>query len=84
MQQIFTLLATLIAFAPFGIRENSFSDGDIYVGPGSDTLYIDEDFIQDGNIIIYGDGVLLVDNAKLTISQGVILSCHGSKPVTVP
>jgi hypothetical protein len=40
-------------------------------------LYIDEDFIQDGNIIIYGDGVLLVDNAKLTISGHVYAQDQG-------
>jgi hypothetical protein len=42
--------------------------GTLYIGPGPDTLLIETDYIQDGDIIIFGDGVLLVDNAKLTLS----------------
>jgi len=39
----------------------------LYVGPGADTTFIYDDYQQDGNIIVCGDGVLLVDNATLTL-----------------
>ncbi len=39
--------------------------GTLYIG---DTVLIDTDYVQDGDIIIYGNGMLLVDNAKLTLS----------------
>ncbi len=68
MQQLLSLSVILIAFAHSDALEHPVHMADIYIGPGQDTLLIDEDFVQDGNIIIYGDGVLLVDNAKLTIS----------------
>ncbi len=45
--------------------------------PGQDTLLIGENFVQDGDIIIYGDGVLLVDDAKLTISGHVYAQDQG-------
>ena len=52
-------------------KEKEFTisrDRDIlYVGPGADTTFIYEDYQQDGDIIVYGDGVLLVDNATLTL-----------------
>jgi len=77
MRHLLTILIILAAFATGAVRERPASEGDIYVGPGQDTLYIDEDFVQDGNIIIHGDGVLLVDNAKLTISGHVYAQDQG-------
>ena len=64
---------------PFGLgktailpdRKNFETGGQreiLYIGPGSDTLLIDSDYEQDGDIIIFGEGTLLVDNAKLTLS----------------
>ena len=40
----------------------------LYIGPGSDTFLIDTNYVQDGDIIIFGEGMLLVDNAELTLS----------------
>ncbi len=68
MKQILSLSVILLAFMFDGFHQQAVLWGDIYIGPGKDTLLIDEDFVQDGNIIIFGEGVLLVDNAKLTIS----------------
>ncbi len=42
--------------------------GVLSIGPGPDTFLVNTDYVQDGDIIISGDGVLLVDNAKLTLS----------------
>ncbi|MCK4226754.1 T9SS type A sorting domain-containing protein [candidate division WOR-3 bacterium] len=40
----------------------------LYIGPGPDTFLIDTNYVQDGDIIIFGEGVLLVDNAELNLS----------------
>ncbi|MCD4848286.1 MAG: T9SS type A sorting domain-containing protein [Candidatus Aegiribacteria sp.] len=71
MQQLLFLSVIVVSLAHGGVQEYFILRGDIYIGPGQDTLLIDEDFTQDGNIIIYGDGVLIVDDAKLTISGHV-------------
>ena len=46
----------------------SDKEGTLYIGPGPDTFFVDTDYVQDGDIIIFGEGVLLVENAKLTLS----------------
>ncbi|MCK4251399.1 T9SS type A sorting domain-containing protein [candidate division WOR-3 bacterium] len=40
----------------------------LYIGPGPDTFFIDTNYVQDDDIIIYGQGALLVDNAQLILS----------------
>lgn len=42
--------------------------GDLYIGPDPDTVFIDTDYVQDGDIIIFGEGILVVDDAKITLS----------------
>lgn len=42
--------------------------GDLYIGPAPDTFLIDTNYVQDGDIIIFGEGILVVDSAKLTLS----------------
>ncbi|MCD4829964.1 MAG: T9SS type A sorting domain-containing protein [Candidatus Cloacimonetes bacterium] len=39
----------------------------LYIGPGADTTFIYSDYQQDGDIVVCGDGVLLVDGATLTL-----------------
>jgi hypothetical protein len=47
----------------------TFNSRDVlYIGPGPDTFFIDTNYVQDGDIFIWGEGVLLVDNAELTLS----------------
>ncbi len=57
-------------------RSSSRKEGDsmdlcardnLIIGPECDTLLIEDDFVQDGNVYIIGDGVLIVDNARLTL-----------------
>ena len=40
----------------------------MYIGPAPDTFLIDTNYVQDGDIIIFGEGILVVDSAKLTLS----------------
>jgi hypothetical protein len=40
----------------------------LYIGPGPDTFLIDTNYVQDDHIIIFGQGVLIVDNAQLVLS----------------
>ncbi|MCK4255955.1 hypothetical protein KAX35_03625, partial [candidate division WOR-3 bacterium] len=47
---------------------DSYNKNDLNIGPELDTFLIDTNYVQEGNIIIYGQGVLLVDNAQLTLS----------------
>ena len=77
MNRLLLLSIIVVSFARGGDREHFVLMGDIYIGPGQDTLLIDEDFVQDGDIIIFGNGVLLVDNAKLTISGHVVAQDQG-------
>gem|GEM_PF-1302802 len=49
----------------------------LYIGPGTDTLFIYSDYEQDGNIFIIGEGTLLVDNAQLTISGHLYMQDQG-------
>ncbi len=77
MKQLLFLSVIMVSLARGGVKEYFVLMGDIYIGPGQDTLLIDGDFVQDGDIIIYGDGVLLVDNAKLTISGHVYAQDQG-------
>ena len=77
MNQLLFLSVIVFSLAQGETRSQPVQMGDIYIGPGQDTLLIDEDFAQDGNIIIYGDGVLLVDDAKLTMSGHVYAQDQG-------
>ena len=52
--------------------------GELYIGPGPDTVFIDTDYVQDGDIIIYGQGVLVVDDAKLTLSGHLWIQDQGA------
>ncbi len=49
---------------------------DLYIGTG-DTFLIDTNYVQNGNIIIYGDGVLIVDSAKLSLSGHLVAANQG-------
>ena len=49
----------------------------LYIGPGPDTFFIDTNYVQDDDIIIYGQGVLLVDNAQLTLSGQLYAQSQG-------
>ncbi len=49
----------------------------LYIGPGPDTLRIETDHVQDGDIVIFGQGVLLVDNARLTLSGSLVAADSG-------
>lgn len=40
---------------------------DLYIGPAAETLLIDTNYTQNGDIYIIGNGVLIVDNAQLTL-----------------
>ncbi|OQX89947.1 MAG: hypothetical protein B6D65_00510 [candidate division Zixibacteria bacterium 4484_93] len=50
---------------------------DLIIGPAADTFVIDTNFVQDGNIIICGEGVLIVDNATLTLSGHIWAQDNG-------
>ena len=50
---------------------------DLWIGPDPDTFLIDTNYVQDGNIFIFGQGVFLVDNAKLTLSGHLYAQNHG-------
>ncbi len=77
MHRLLFLSVIVLSLAQGGVQDHLITMADIYIGPGQDTLLIDEDFVQDGNIVIYGDGVLLVDNAKLTVSGHVYAQDQG-------
>jgi len=77
MLQLLILSVILAVLTQIGIQGQPVPMADIYIGPGQDTLLIVEDFVHDGNIIIFGDGVLLVDDAKLTISGHVFAQDQG-------
>ncbi|UCE17453.1 MAG: dockerin type I repeat-containing protein [Gemmatimonadota bacterium] len=51
--------------------------GDLYIGPDYDTVFIVTDYVQEGDIIIFGDGILVVDNAKLTLSGQLWIQDQG-------
>ncbi len=40
----------------------------LYIGPSPDTFFISSDYVQNGDIVIFGEGILVVDSAKLTLS----------------
>jgi hypothetical protein len=53
------------------IKENlTFSDNRdiLYIGPGADTIFITSDYVQGDDIVIFGQGVLIVDDAMLTLA----------------
>lgn len=56
------------------VRETS---GTLYIGPGPDTLLILEDRAQNGSIIILGEGVLIVDGARLDLAGHLLISGQG-------
>ncbi len=67
MKLILSFSIIMIIFTFIGFRQHTDLWGDIYIGPGNDTLLIDEDFVHDGNIIIFGDGVLLIVYSSFVI-----------------
>jgi hypothetical protein len=46
------------------------------VGP-IDTLLIEDDLVQEGNIVVFGHGVLIVDGATLTLAGQLWIQDHG-------
>ena len=56
---------------------NFSMSADLFIGPNPDTFLIDTNFIQNGNIIIFGQGILVVDNAQLTLSGQLYAQNHG-------
>jgi hypothetical protein len=57
--------------------EALLAPADLVIGPGFDTVYIDTNYVQDGNILIIGFGVLIVDNAILTLSGSLVAANFG-------
>ena len=49
----------------------------LYIGPELDTTFITTDYVQDDDIVIYGQGVLVVDNAMLTLSGTLLIQDEG-------
>ena len=56
---------------------DSFSEGDLYVG-AHDTILIDADTTINNNIILYQNGVVIVDNADLILSGSIYAVDSGS------
>ena len=46
---------------------SSMFENALIIGPGSDTLLIVEDFVHRGNLFVTGNGVIIVDEAELTL-----------------
>ncbi len=64
-----------------GDEEFSFTSDEkdiLYIGPGADTFFIYTDYVQDGDIMILGEGVLIVDGARLDISGSIGAFGHGT------
>jgi hypothetical protein len=57
--------------------EALWAPADMIIGPGADTVLIDTNYVQDGNILILGFGVLIVDNAVLTLSGSLVAANFG-------
>ena len=63
---------THFGFNSFSIENKDFNITDnkdvLYIGPQPDTFFICSDYVQNGDIVIFGQGILVVDSAKLTLS----------------
>jgi len=63
---------THFGFNSFSIEKKDFNIPDnkdvLYIGPNPDTFFICSDYVQNGDIVIFGQGILVVDSAKLTLS----------------
>ena len=44
-----------------------FAFADLIVGPGADTVLIDTNHVQNGNVYVLGNGVFIVDNARFSV-----------------
>ena len=49
----------------------------LIIGPGNDTVSVSSDSLWNGNIVIIGDGVLLVDNAMFTVAGQLFIKGDG-------
>jgi hypothetical protein len=49
----------------------------LYIGPGADTTFITSNYVQDDDIVIFGQGVLIVDNAMLTLAGQLYIMNEG-------
>ncbi|RKZ33217.1 hypothetical protein DRQ33_04605 [bacterium] len=65
-------------------RINSLADirsvDDLYIGPEPETLLVDSYMEQDGDIIVYGDGVLIIDDAELAL-RGILWQQDNGKVI---
>ncbi|RKZ33060.1 hypothetical protein DRQ33_04815 [bacterium] len=59
------------------ISQLEFTHSDIYVGPSAETLFITSDTSITDNIIILGDGVLIIDEATLDLSGQLYAQDNG-------
>ncbi|MCD4829965.1 MAG: T9SS type A sorting domain-containing protein [Candidatus Cloacimonetes bacterium] len=50
----------------------------LYIGPGPDTTFITTDFTQDDDIVVFGQGTLVVDDAMLTLGGNLFLMDAGT------
>ena len=70
--KLFKANRTHFGFNPVYPEKNGFNIGKdkgiLYIGPSPDTFFICSDYVQNGDIVIYGQGILVVDSAKLTLS----------------
>ncbi len=49
----------------------------LYIGPEADTTFITTNYIQDDDIVIFGQGVLVVDDAMLTLAGHLFIMDEG-------
>ncbi len=57
--------------------EEYSAKADLIIGPLPETLYIDTNYVQNGNILILGYGVLIVDGSMLDLSGHLAAFGHG-------
>ncbi len=60
----------------FSIPE-TFALTDLVVGPGADTVIIDTNHVQDGEVYVLGDGVLIIDGAYFSVAGQVGAAGNG-------
>ena len=58
--------------------ERAAIDDYLLIGPDADTFYVDTNFVWDGTVYIYGDGVLIVDSAYFSVAGQLAIAGNGA------